>query len=87
MLNAILFDLDGVICSTDEYHGAEFLGVRPEECLVVEDAVSGAEAGHRGGFPVACVGDASTAGAGDFNLTSFGQLTEVAARLRKGADA
>lgn len=67
--------------------GVEFLGVLPEECLVVEDAVSGAEAGHRGGFPVACVGDASTAGAGDFNLTSFGQLTEVAARLRKEADA
>lgn len=66
--------------------GAEFLGVLPEECLVVEDAVSGAEAGHRGGFPVACVGDASAAGAGDFNLTSFGQLTEVAARLRKGVD-
>lgn len=67
--------------------GAEFLGVRPGECLVVEDAVSGAEAGHRGGFPVACVGDASAAGAGDFNLTAFSQLTEVAARLRKGADA
>lgn len=67
--------------------GAGFLGVLPRECLVVEDAVSGAEAGRCGGFPVACVGDASAAGAGDFNLTAFGQLIEVAAQLREGATA
>ena len=66
---------------------AGFLDVLPEECLVVEDAVSGAEAGRCGGFPVACVGDASAAGAGDFNLTAFGQLIEVAAQLREGATA
>jgi beta-phosphoglucomutase-like phosphatase (HAD superfamily) len=49
-----------------------------EECLVVEDAVSGAQAGHAGGMQVACVGDASQAGAGDFNMKSFAQLLEIA---------
>lgn len=57
---------------------AQFLGLDPKDCLVVEDAVSGAEAGHRGGFQVACVGDASEAGAGDFNMKSITELVEIA---------
>lgn len=46
----------------------------PEHCLVVEDAVSGAQAGHTGGFPVACVGAASQTAAGDYNLENITQL-------------
>ncbi len=57
---------------------AEYLGEKPADCLVVEDAVSGAEAGHRGGFRVACVGDAARAGAGDWNLDSFAALPDAA---------
>ena len=45
---------------------------------MVEDAVSGAIAGKRGGMKVACVGDASAEKAGDYNLSSFAQLLEVA---------
>ena len=56
---------------------AQFLGMDPADCLVVEDAVSGAEAGHRGGFQVACVGDASAAGAGDYNMKTFADLLGV----------
>lgn len=56
---------------------AEFVGLTPADCLVVEDAVSGAEAGHRGNFVVACVGDASEAGAGDINMDSFRDLLNV----------
>lgn len=56
---------------------AEYLGLSPAECLVVEDAVSGAEAGHAGGFKVACVGDAARAGAGDWNMGSFTQLLDI----------
>ena len=37
-----------------------------------------AEAGHAGGMQVACVGDASQAGAGDFNMKSFAELLEIA---------
>lgn len=57
---------------------AQMLCVPAQECLVVEDAVSGAQAGHAGGMKVACVGDAAKEKAGDFNLTSFAQLLEVA---------
>ena len=57
---------------------AQFLGLQPEDCLVVEDAVSGAEAGHAGSFRVACVGDASAAGAGDYNMASITELVEIA---------
>ena len=56
---------------------AQFLGMDPADCLVVEDAVSGAEAGHRGGFQVACVGDASAAGVGDYNMKTFADLLGV----------
>lgn len=56
---------------------AGFLSLTPADCLVVEDAVSGAQAGHAGGFKVACVGDASEAGAGDINMDSFRDLLNV----------
>lgn len=57
---------------------AQMLCIAPEECLVVEDAVSGAIAGKAGGMKVACVGDASAEKAGDYNLTSFAELLEIA---------
>ena len=56
---------------------AEMLHLSPEQCLVVEDAVSGAQAGHAGGFKVACLGDASQAGAGDFNMEHFSELLKI----------
>jgi beta-phosphoglucomutase len=57
---------------------AQRLGLAPADCLVVEDAVSGAQAGHAGGFAVACVGDAAAAGAGDWNLKDFAALKAIA---------
>ena len=56
---------------------AEFVGMEPKDCLVVEDAVSGAEAGHNAGMKVACVGDAAANGAGDWNMESFSELLTV----------
>ncbi|MBR3245464.1 MAG: beta-phosphoglucomutase [Parasporobacterium sp.] len=53
---------------------AEFIGMEPSRCLVVEDAVSGAEAGHRAGMKVAALGEASKEKAGDWNLASFEEL-------------
>ncbi len=55
----------------------QMLCVAPERCLVMEDAVSGAEAAHRGGMKAACVGDASRAGAGDYNLKSVKDVLEI----------
>jgi len=56
---------------------AAMLGIAPEHCLVVEDAVSGAEAGHAGGMKVACLGDAALNGAGDWNMNSIRELLEI----------
>lgn len=56
---------------------AQMLNVAPSRCLVVEDAVSGAQAAHAGGMKAACVGDASNEGAGDWNLQSVEELTEI----------
>ena len=55
---------------------AKMLWVGAKRCLVVEDAVSGAEAAHKGGMKAACVGDASRAGAGDYNMKSVKDLLE-----------
>ncbi len=56
---------------------AEMLHMDPEDCLVVEDAVSGAQAGHAGKMKVACLGDAARNGAGDWNMQSIRELTEI----------
>lgn len=56
---------------------AKLLDLAAEDCLVVEDAVAGAQAGHAGGFHVACLGDASAAHAGDYNLSSFPELLQL----------
>ena len=56
---------------------AEMLALPPAVCLVVEDAISGAEAAHRGGMRAACVGDAARNGAGDYNLSSFSMLLDI----------
>ena len=56
---------------------AEMLGIAPGRCLVVEDAVSGAQAGHAGGMKVACRGDGAMNRAGDWNMQSIRELTEI----------
>lgn len=56
---------------------AEMLGIAPKHCLVVEDAVSGAEAGHAGGMKVACLGDAALNKAGDWNMQTIRELVEI----------
>ena len=56
---------------------AEMLGLEPEACLVVEDAVSGAEAAHRGGMMAACVGDAAEKGVGDYNMSGVPELLTI----------
>ena len=56
---------------------AEYLGLDPKDCLVVEDAVAGAQAAHAGGMDAACLGDASKEQAGNYNLKSFSELLTV----------
>ena len=56
---------------------AAFLGLKPEECLVVEDAISGVDAAHAGGMEAAVVGDAADRDYGDYVLTNFSELLNI----------
>lgn len=56
---------------------AEFVNIPAENCLVVEDAVSGIEAAHAAGMKAAAIGDAAGKGEGDFIMKTFSELLEI----------
>lgn len=53
---------------------AQFIGEKPEDCLVVEDAKAGLEAALAGGMECAAVGDAVLSGLATWNLNTFSEL-------------
>lgn len=57
--------------------GAEFLGIDPEHCLVVEDAEAGVDAGLAGNMQVAAIGDAVNCGKAQYNLDTFQDLLSI----------
>lgn len=57
--------------------GAEFLGEEPADCLVVEDAEAGIEAGIAGGMKTAAIGDAVKCKKADYELRTFSDLLEI----------
>lgn len=57
--------------------GAEFLGEKPEDCLVVEDAEAGITAGIAGGMKTAAIGDAAVCGKADYALGTFSDLLKI----------
>ena len=74
---------DGTHISNSKPHpevflkAAEFIGVEPEFCLVVEDAESGVEAALAAGMDAAAIGDAVHCGKGTYNLTVLSDLLEI----------
>ncbi|MTI40665.1 beta-phosphoglucomutase [Fulvivirga lutimaris] len=54
--------------------GAAKLGVKPEECVVLEDAISGVEAAKRGGMKCVGVGDATVLNAADVIVPDLTKL-------------
>lgn len=56
---------------------AEYLGLAPSDCLVVEDAVAGIEAATAGGFDSAALGDARTSNKSTYKLESFSGLLSI----------
>lgn len=56
---------------------AEFLGEKPEDCLVVEDAEAGIRAGIAGGMKTAAIGDAVHCKLGDYELSTFSDLLKI----------
>lgn len=55
---------------------AEYLGIQPADCLVVEDAEAGVEAGIAGGFCVAGLGPASKHPKTHYSLDNFSDLLQ-----------
>ncbi len=56
---------------------AEFLSEKPEDCLVVEDAEAGIDAGIAGGMKTAAIGDAVNCGKADYTLQTFSDLLTI----------
>lgn len=53
---------------------AEFIGEKPENCLVVEDAEAGIEAAYRGGFDSAGIGEAAKHAHVTYPIQTFSEL-------------
>jgi beta-phosphoglucomutase len=53
---------------------AEYLGMSPEHCLVIEDAVSGVEAALSGNMDCAGIGDAAKSSRITYQLSKFSDL-------------
>ena len=58
---------------------AEYLGLAPGACLVVEDAKAGLEAAIAAGMDRAAIGGAVSSGLATYNLTAFGDLLKYIA--------
>jgi beta-phosphoglucomutase len=56
---------------------AEYLGIDPVRCVVVEDAVAGIDAAHAAGMYGVAMGDAADQGAGEAKLGTFADLAKV----------
>ncbi len=56
---------------------AEFLGLTSAECLVIEDAYSGIDAGVAGGFSTAGIGPASKYEKANYHLKSFADILSI----------
>lgn len=56
---------------------AEFLGIQPEECIVVEDASAGIDAAKAGGMLAAGIGDAYSCEKTDCPIKSFADLLNI----------
>ena len=56
---------------------AQMLGLPPERCAAVDDAVAGIQAGRAAGMVTVAIGDSAAHRAGDYDLERFGQLLDL----------
>jgi beta-phosphoglucomutase len=56
---------------------AEYVGIDPAKCVVVEDAVAGIDAAHAAGMYGVAMGDGADQGVGDAQLGTFADLAGV----------
>ena len=62
---------------------AEGLGFKPTECLVIEDAFSGIDAGKAGGFISIGIGDAATYDKADYKINQLSDLIPLVEEINK----
>jgi beta-phosphoglucomutase len=55
----------------------EFLGLAPEECVVVEDAYAGIDAAKAAGMAAVGIGDASGYDRADYRIRDFSELLKI----------
>ncbi|MDE6441328.1 MAG: beta-phosphoglucomutase [Clostridia bacterium] len=56
---------------------AEYIGLAPSECIVVEDAHAGIDAAKAGGFTAAAIGDAKTHAQADYKINELKDLLQI----------
>lgn len=56
---------------------AQFLGLAPEECIVVEDAEAGIDAAIAGGMHPVAIGDAVNCGKAEYNINGLMDLLNI----------
>jgi len=56
---------------------AEYLKLEPKDCLVVEDALAGVQAGLAGGFETAAIGDAAKYNHATYKLEKIEDLLDI----------
>lgn len=57
---------------------ADYLGINPRECLVVEDAIAGVDAAIAGGMSAAGLGEASGYEKTNYPISTFSDLLKIA---------
>ena len=81
--------VDGTMISNSKPHpevfskAGELLGVKPEECLVVEDAVAGVEAGKAAGMTTVGIKDASLSSFSDYPVSSLEEIIGIVKKLNE----
>ncbi|MDE7182191.1 MAG: beta-phosphoglucomutase [Clostridia bacterium] len=58
---------------------AEYIGLPPSECIVVEDAHAGIDAAKAGGFTAVAIGDARTHSQADYKINELKELLKIIA--------
>ena len=56
---------------------AQFINENPQDCLIVEDAIAGIDAGIKGGFKTAAIGDATKYDKPDYKLNKLSDLLDI----------
>ena len=56
---------------------ADFIDMKPADCLVVEDAKAGIQAAVSGGFDSAGLGEAAACGMATYAMKTFGDLKDI----------